>query len=688
MKKVININFQGRIIPIEETAFDMLQQYIESLRQYFIHEEGRDEIINDIESRISELFAEVLHKGQPCITAQDVNAIISSIGRPEDLETEESEKFSNTSSQEHQSASQEQEPSPKRLYRDEDDKILGGVCAGIANYFRIDPAIIRIVFALITFGGWGLGFLFYILLWIILPSQSLEKDFNRKRLFRNSDDRIIAGVASGIAAYFHIDVWIPRLIFAFPILAGIAISIIHNLFGNFDYFPSVFFGSFGTTSCLVYVLLWIVIPQAKTATEKKEMRGDKIDLNSIKNTVQQDLNSLKGRVENWGKEVNETAKGWQQQKSTKPERKKQCNSIAQIIGTLFKAFFLFIAGILALCILAGVIALVFGSIHLWPVQNFFVHNVWGSIFLWTTLFLLIGVPIIHLFVWIVRRIANLPRRKYIPYLFIGLWTLGFISLVFLVSFVSKDFKMKSAVTDSVNIQQPSVKKLIIKAQPSYALPFEENWLGLHIDDDEAPFFFSLISDDSAALRTLSLRIIQSADSAYHARIVKLSRGATMRQARSHASNIAYSITQNDSIIQLPDAFIITSQNGFFNQQVELVIEVPVSGKIELDRSLKNYKWLNYHLVENDEGETEYDSDIEIDEWDGNKEYEMTANGLKMISLKPASKTNIEKEEKNEKKYRYEKSEARKETKSLTLPSFKDDALPVSISSMLFQRMLQ
>src|SRR6476661_1533643 len=89
MKKVININFQGRVIPIEESAYDILKQYIESLRRFFANEDGRDEIINDIEGRIAELFGETLKKGSTCITDEDVNAIINSMGRPEDFETEE-----------------------------------------------------------------------------------------------------------------------------------------------------------------------------------------------------------------------------------------------------------------------------------------------------------------------------------------------------------------------------------------------------------------------------------------------------------------------------------------------------------------------------------------------------------------------------------------------------------------------
>jgi len=140
MKKVININFQGRVIPIEETAYDILKAYIESLSKFFANEEGNEEIINDIEGRIAELFAEVLKKGSTCITDEDINAIINSMGRPEDFEAEEANvqaqlgaegKKQNSSFQ----GDAKTESSRGRLYRDDNDKLLGGVCAGMANYF-------------------------------------------------------------------------------------------------------------------------------------------------------------------------------------------------------------------------------------------------------------------------------------------------------------------------------------------------------------------------------------------------------------------------------------------------------------------------------------------------------------------------------------------------------------------------
>ncbi|WP_431212651.1 hypothetical protein ACQ86N_44385 [Puia sp. P3] len=89
MKKIININFHSRVIPIEESAYEILQQYISSLRRYFANEEGRDEIISDIENRFAELFSETLKKGAACITDADVNTIIASMGRPEEFEGEE-----------------------------------------------------------------------------------------------------------------------------------------------------------------------------------------------------------------------------------------------------------------------------------------------------------------------------------------------------------------------------------------------------------------------------------------------------------------------------------------------------------------------------------------------------------------------------------------------------------------------
>lgn len=227
MKKIININLSGRVIPIEDSAYEKLQGYIESLRRYFAHEEGRDEIINDIESRIAELMNEKVRKGTDAIKDADVNEIITSMGRVEDFEEADKETEGTVNAQQNsqQEYTYETKKTRGRLYRDTNDKFIGGVCSGIAAYMNVDPAIVRILFAIISFGGFGFGFLAYIVLWIVLPPKDLE-GFIGKRLYRNPEDRIIGGVAGGLAAYFGRSTSTIRLIFAAPLLLSFLVGII------------------------------------------------------------------------------------------------------------------------------------------------------------------------------------------------------------------------------------------------------------------------------------------------------------------------------------------------------------------------------------------------------------------------------------------------------------------------------
>ena len=379
MKKVININFHSRVIPIEESAYEILKQYSDSLRKYFANEEGRDEIINDIESRIAELFSEHLKKGANCITDEDVTSIINSMGRPADFEAADADNTMNSSSsakqqsassntqQQYQNTYSYTTSAKGKLYRNADDKILGGVCSGFANYLGIDPVIMRIIFVLL----FGALLWVYILLWIIVPSQSLQSNVT-KRLFRSADDKIIGGVAGGLAAYFNVQIWIPRLIFALPFVLGFSSHIFHFGYWDWDGFsPRFISGGLGGTLFLTYIILWIAVPIATTTSEKLEMRGEKVDLNSIASTIKGDLEGFKGRMDKVGTDLKEGAQRFSTEfKNTADEKRKafsaEMNSrrnynqgFGHIIGVLFKAFFLFIAGIVALALFGVLIGLLF-----------------------------------------------------------------------------------------------------------------------------------------------------------------------------------------------------------------------------------------------------------------------------------------------------------------------------------------
>src|ERR1700735_5312641 len=442
MKKIININFHSRVIPIEETAYEILQQYVESLRRYFAREEGRDEIISDIENRFSELFADKLKKGAACITDDDVNSIIASMGRPEDFEADDETTSTagagaqgpagssstagmgasdagtagaGATGSSQQGSWQYNNAEPRRLYRAENDKILGGVCGGLANYLRLDPAVVRIIFVLIAF-GWGFGFLLYFILWMVLPTKSLPAVV-RKRLYRNPDDRVIGGVASGLAAYFHIDVWIPRLIFAAPLILGVVASIIRSAWDSwYHYGGTAFFtGSFGGTLFVTYIVLWIVLPEAVTASDKLEMRGEKVDLESIKNTIKSDLENFKGKAMEMSAEVKERfqyvgeemKKGSQQfAAEAAPIARSAGHGIGHAIGVLFRVFFLFIAGVIAFALIMALIGIFFGGAGILNFKGYIINGFWPNFLIWASFLLFLIVPILALLTWLIRRITG------------------------------------------------------------------------------------------------------------------------------------------------------------------------------------------------------------------------------------------------------------------------------------------
>lgn len=602
MKKVININFQGRVIPIEESAHETLKQYIESLSKFFANEEGKEEIINDIEGRIAELFAETLKKGSTCISDDDVNKIISSIGRPEDFATDEINIVEETTSSSYNaksnfSAFANNERERQRLYRDQNDKVLGGVCGGIANYLRVDSSIIRILFVLLGFGG-GTGILIYFLLWIILPSKPLQANLT-KRLYRNADEKVIGGVASGLAAYFDIAVWIPRLIFCFPLVIGIINSLVHNIFFDFepfDSFPSFYFGSFGGSLTLIYMVLWAVLPEATTASEKLEMRGSKVDLNSIKNTIQDDLENFKTRAEKAGKNMSEQAKQWgsnfnseQFVREVNASARSGGQKLGHAIAIFFKAFFLFIAGMLAFALLILLINGFFGGINLVPIKNFFVYSETQNVLFWLTISCFIVVPIIALLVWIARRLLKAKRySRAISVTFGILWTIGFVAFFALIAVVFNNFNTKSAVEQDVTINQPSKDKLYITVAKSQENYYSKNWLGSNVDIDDASFYG--INDDSLFLRNVRVGVFKSPDSLYHIKLVKFCRGNNAQTAKTYAANIVFTVKQNDSVITLPNGFIATKHDKFRNQQVMVVIEVPEGKRIQLSSKIDIYDW--------------------------------------------------------------------------------------------------
>ncbi len=184
MQRIIQINIAGRVLPIEEDAYTMLKDYINSLERQFRGDDSR-EIIEDIENRIAELFSIRLQGGSPAIDRFDVQKVIDTLGAASDLKDDTSSSSSNSQKQGggYYSGGRNNYGQPNsynrdRLLRDPYDKVIGGVCSGISHYFDIDPVIVRLVMVVLFLTA-GIGFLAYLIAWAVIPAaRSREELFN------------------------------------------------------------------------------------------------------------------------------------------------------------------------------------------------------------------------------------------------------------------------------------------------------------------------------------------------------------------------------------------------------------------------------------------------------------------------------------------------------------------------------
>ncbi|MEM1323551.1 MAG: PspC domain-containing protein [Bacteroidota bacterium] len=173
MNKVFNINLGGYPFTIDQNAYEFLSNYLDTIHHHFETSEGYEEITADIEARMAELFHEEL-EGRQIVTLKDVKTAISIMGTPEDFGAEPMQETKGNAESKWTFSTGIK--TGKRLFRNGDDEVVGGVCSGIAAYFGItDPLWVRILFVLITISG-GVGILPYIILWAIVPKAETAAD--------------------------------------------------------------------------------------------------------------------------------------------------------------------------------------------------------------------------------------------------------------------------------------------------------------------------------------------------------------------------------------------------------------------------------------------------------------------------------------------------------------------------------
>lgn len=666
MKKIININFQGQVIAIEEKAYDTLRNYIDSLKRYFSREEDSNEIVNDIENRIAELFGNRLKLGINCITDEDVESIIESIGKPEDFDAEINEfvGMDNNASEEkkqHSSSSSTQtNEALRQLFRNRNDTILAGVCSGLAHYLKIDPALVRIIFVLL----FSVLFWVYLILWIVLKPKPLQSNIS-KRLYRNPNERIIAGVCGGIASYFKIETWIPRVLFVIPLLFNF-LGLIYipffpwdNIFDNFEIHWNLNFGV-----VIAYLVLWIVIPKANSVKQKLEMMGEEAYLKSIRESVSESVAQAKHKPENKNDSLDTppayvsslqatdekiTTDLHDERTSPMPPQppvkhtsqsahyttpQSERSGCANTLVVFLKVIFFGIVGLFAIALLSTLGVPLFAGVSMLPIKELFIDKGIENTLLWISLALMILVPIISVIVWLVRR---QKKRKSLPAIGITatiLWFMGVSLAVLLATKVAKKFNVETSTDKIVAVTPFQGDKLYIEMQ-NYAEDFYtyKTGFGPGAEIDDLPYY--TINKDSLLFSNISLKIQESNDSAYHITHIASTHGRDLKAAKSDTRQFSYLIEQHDSLLLLPEFFATPIQQGFRDQQLIIRVEVPTGKKVEIDRALKDFQRnrvprnirKKYKLFSRD-----YDSNREKEEEEAHEEFVMQNGKLTSMEV--------------------------------------------------------
>ena len=581
MKKTIQINIAGMVFNIEEDAYDKLNNYLSSIKQYFSSYEGNQEIVSDIEARIAEKFwTNQRSDSQPVISLDGVNDLIKSMGTVSDFEAIEEEEDLRNNPQSAMGSEQSkvggippitgdsgstETAQPKRLYRDVKRKALGGVLAGLAHYFNIDVVWMRIIYLFLFLGlppisddlGPLSGFVFlaYFVCWIVFPpNANLDEDKKIKKFYRDNDSKVLGGVCSGLAAYFGVDITVIRLLFVLGVF----------LFG---------------TGFLAYIILWIVAPKARTLTQKMEMKGEPVTLSNIETNIKESINVDKNAPENGLTKVllfpfrlvGIIIKGL-------GEILKNLGPVARVLAGIVLMLFslsILVAVVASVAAFFGVISGIEGTeffdrspfkvfsqdIH--PMTGFFAFLAMFTPFL---ALLLVGLILVSN-----RSIGT--RNFWISLL--GLWLAGLMGTGILATKYALNFKKKGRVEQTKNFPFTlSGKTLVLSSNNNQ----EDNFDGMQIKDD--------VRLNLEGYEGTDLKLEQRFEAS----------GRTKADAEANAKNIVYNIVQKDSILAFDQKIVLANNSRFRGQNLEMTLYVPYEKPFKISNdfyhSVYRHDWQN------------------------------------------------------------------------------------------------
>lgn len=491
MNKTIIINISGAIFHIEEDAYDMLKSYMTEVKKHFGLSADSFEIVTDIENRIAELFNEILKRDlKQVIIFKDVEVVIAQMGRPADFDN-----IDETAAEINAGQIRETAPIQKKLFRDSDDKVIAGVCSGLAHFFGTDPVWIRLIWAALFFAG-GLG-------------------------------------------------------------------------------------------VITYLVLWIAMPLARTRTEKLAMNGEDANLETIKNSVSDELNDVKKRISKYRDQVKDS--GIEDRIGT------VFKEIFQFLGTVIQFFFRTFGALFGfLCILIGGGLIIGLSVGLFaglfsPSHLFWYHLPFSVIAPENRFMALISfavtcfIPILFLILLGIRILF----KRFIMNAQVGsalliIWFIALCCSAYVGVNTGMQFTKQASFNQEVSIASSTANEYYLKADKSG--PNEDSLMTKSMQLTRSKWHIQF-SDEDEPDGAVNLSIEKS-DSAHAVLIERIAaKGETEKQALKNADQIVYRFYQKDSLLSFAKRLFYKQSGGFHEQQVDLTLKIPVNTVLVIDPEL-------------------------------------------------------------------------------------------------------
>ena len=481
MNKAANIHLAQTLFSIDEIAYNRLKKYLDQLERLFKNTEGAKDILEDIEARIAELFTDLKKDERYVISVEDVEKVIDTLGTPEDLAGEDAEQDSPSPSQ------------PKKLFRDPDDRFIGGVAGGLSHYVGLDSVWIRLILLILFFSSVG-------------------------------------GVV------------------------------------------------------LVYILLWILVPEAKTTAEKLTMKGEPVNVSNIKKKIKEELDQVSEKV----KDVDYENMGSQLKKKSKDFSDFLLNvakGIVKILTLLIGIFMLFIAGMVLLGLfISAIIGSVFSAMIPHELIQFGLSLNLPLFVLGFFALLIVGIPFVFLFMLGLQLLAQNKSimSRMTKLILLGLWVLALITLLVFGIVETKSF--------AISAKQNSVEMLDQQTADTLKVYLNND----HKQTETVTVFnhFTLIEDEEENQyrlnRNVRININQNNANTIELSVEKNAKGWQQKQAIQNAKAIEYKYDYFDHQLILDGFWLSPIENKAHPENVRLNLLIPQGQYIYLDQDLGKY----------------------------------------------------------------------------------------------------